>query len=107
MDLFGLEIEDRQFLPLQRFREDLLEQITTDGDNERFVTDSRVDVLAFYFSKRHRSERLFACLGLGCVLGSERAKGDNKLRLIEDILRQVRSDIFDKFCDLLVLQRAD
>src|ERR1700693_3467487 len=102
MDLFGLEIEDRQSLPLQRVGENLVEQVTTHGDNERLIADPRVNAFAFYFSKRNRSEWLFARFGLGCVLGSERAECDNQLRLIQPVLRQIRSDIFDKSCDLLV-----
>src|SRR5437879_8765141 len=69
-------------------------------DNERLIADPCVDVLTFHFSKRHRCEWLFAGFGFSCVLGSERTEGDSQLRLIQAILRQVRSDIFDKFCDL-------
>src|SRR5947209_7325650 len=107
MDLFRLEIEDRQFLPLQRVRENLIEQITAYRDHKWLIADTRVNGITLDFSKRHRSKWLFARFGLSRVLGSERAESDNQLRLIQPVLRQIRSDIFDKFCDLLVLQRVD
>src|SRR5258707_15762571 len=98
MNLLRLEVKDRQFLPLQRVCENLIKQTVAHSDDEWFIADARVNVVAFDFSKRHRGERLLTCFGFGRVFGSERTECDNQLWLIESILRQVRGDIFDKLC---------
>ena len=60
MNLVRLEIEDRQFLPLQRIGENLIEQRAFHRDHERFVADARVEIVALHFAERHRRERLLA-----------------------------------------------
>ena len=107
MDLFRLKLEDRQFLPLQRISENLVEQSATECHDKGLIGKSRVNIITIYFPKGDRDKWLLASFRLSSVLRGKRAERQLQLRLIEAVFRQVGSHVFNKFCHPLVLQCVD
>ncbi len=60
MNVVRLELENRQFLPLQRIDPDLVKQLAVDRHDERLFADSRIDVIALDFAEGQSQERMFA-----------------------------------------------
>ena len=60
MNLLGLEVKDREVLPLQRIDRDFVEKVAFDCDHEWLVAQSRVNVVSFNLAESDHSKRLLA-----------------------------------------------
>ena len=103
MNLFWFELENSQILPLQRISENLIQEAAMNSNDEGFIGKPRVNVFAFCSSKRNCGKRLLPGLGFRRVLGGKGTQRHLQLWLIQAVLWQIGSHVFDEFCDLLIL----
>ena len=68
MDLFRLELENCQLLPLQRIGKNIIERGAANRYYEWLLSDTREDIFTIDFSECDRRQRMLTRLGLGRVL---------------------------------------
>ena len=107
MNFVRLELEDRQLLPLQRIDPDLAEQLVIDRHDERLFADARVDIVSLDLTEGQSEERMLAGRRLRRVFRGEGAEGQAQLRLVEPVLRQIRSGVGDEPGYLLFVQGVE